>query len=614
MAKCTSVKGFSKEKELGKRAVIYARFSSDAQKEVSIDRQIEACQQYIEYKGYELVDTYTDYARSASHDTQKRTNFIRMLNDSDDKEFDVVVAYALNRISRERNAKYYTYKDRLESNNVRIEYATETNDNAIAEAVQVHMSSEYVVQLRTYTVDGMRKNAEKGYFNGGYLPPGIKAIDAGKEGKEYAIDEETAPYIRNAFDMYVSGISTSHIAAYLNGHGVRNGKGNKMTANNVNTFIKNPIYIGIKVSVFDNEAAQGEITTEEIFEPIIPVDVWNKAQIVHQKRHHKGKTEAHRDQYILRGKLFCGTCGEEMVVDAGTSRGNDRNKTKGKTKYYYTCRNRKYWKKYNVQKCSKKPVGKEFVENAVLQIVTDFIWNEEEIAAITKKLEAEEKKKGPSPHKKEVQNLLIKHRSELNAYMDAYAKTLNDIWLTRVDEQTAIIKDLETELKDINRIEKTEMSAEDFYNSVMTIKAAWDSLRSTADGRLKIVDRFVERVYIYDADPQKPNKYTIKVIIRTDPNSDFNTEVTVETDVSSIMMTPGSPSKQLTLLGGLLVFSGRESNRARAQREKRSGGSFWRPRACRRRGSAVSGRFSPGSPKKARFGVLFSMMVALSGK
>ena len=61
------------------KAVIYARYSSDRQREESIEGQIRECREYAEKNGIQVVDTYIDRALSASKDTDKRLNFLRMI-------------------------------------------------------------------------------------------------------------------------------------------------------------------------------------------------------------------------------------------------------------------------------------------------------------------------------------------------------------------------------------------------------------------------------------------------------------------------------------------------------------------------------------------------------
>jgi site-specific DNA recombinase len=65
------------------RAVIYARYSTDMQRQASIDDQSEVCRRYIESQGWVLVDTYADPATSGS--SAFRPGFQRLCADVGDR-------------------------------------------------------------------------------------------------------------------------------------------------------------------------------------------------------------------------------------------------------------------------------------------------------------------------------------------------------------------------------------------------------------------------------------------------------------------------------------------------------------------------------------------------
>jgi site-specific DNA recombinase len=82
------------------RAVVYARYSSEHQREASIEDQVRTCKARIEAEGWTLIATYSDYAQSgASH---LRPGYQKLLADARDGSFDVVVAEALDRLSRDQ--------------------------------------------------------------------------------------------------------------------------------------------------------------------------------------------------------------------------------------------------------------------------------------------------------------------------------------------------------------------------------------------------------------------------------------------------------------------------------------------------------------------------------
>lgn len=110
------------------RGVIYARYSSDNQREESIEGQIRENMAFAKKNGIDIVGTYIDRALSAK--TDNRPEFQRMIKDSTKKNFDVVIVWKLDRFSRNRydSAKY---KAMLKKNDVKIVSATEASPRGL---------------------------------------------------------------------------------------------------------------------------------------------------------------------------------------------------------------------------------------------------------------------------------------------------------------------------------------------------------------------------------------------------------------------------------------------------------------------------------------------------
>ena len=82
-------------------AVIYARYSSDKQNEMSIEGQIEECRKYAEENDLIVLQEYVDRALTATSD--KRPNFLRMIDDSRERNFEIILVYQLDRFARNKN-------------------------------------------------------------------------------------------------------------------------------------------------------------------------------------------------------------------------------------------------------------------------------------------------------------------------------------------------------------------------------------------------------------------------------------------------------------------------------------------------------------------------------
>ena len=79
------------------KAVIYARYSSDSQREESIEGQLRECTEFAERNGITILRSYIDRALSAR--TADRPEFQNMIKDSEQKLFDVVLSFVTNTLS-----------------------------------------------------------------------------------------------------------------------------------------------------------------------------------------------------------------------------------------------------------------------------------------------------------------------------------------------------------------------------------------------------------------------------------------------------------------------------------------------------------------------------------
>jgi len=105
-----------------KTAVIYARYSSDNQNEQSIEGQLRVCQDYAQRNDILILNTYIDRAMTGTNDN--RPDFQKMIKDSNNKEFEYIIVYKIDRFSRN---KYETakYKKILKDNGVKLLSAME---------------------------------------------------------------------------------------------------------------------------------------------------------------------------------------------------------------------------------------------------------------------------------------------------------------------------------------------------------------------------------------------------------------------------------------------------------------------------------------------------------
>ena len=123
-------------------AIIYARYSSEGQREESIEGQLRECKEYAELNNTTVIGTYLDRALSAK--TDDRPEFQKMIHDSVKKQFEVVLVWKLDRFSRNR-IDSATYRAILKRNGVRVVSAKENisdgPEGIILEAMLEHTRS-----------------------------------------------------------------------------------------------------------------------------------------------------------------------------------------------------------------------------------------------------------------------------------------------------------------------------------------------------------------------------------------------------------------------------------------------------------------------------------------
>ena len=325
-------------------AVIYARYSSDNQREESIEGQIRECTAYAEKNGITVIKHYIDRAFSAK--TDNRPEFQQMIKDSGKKLFDVVLVWKFDRFARNRFDSA-NYKMILKKNGVHLisvmEPIAEGSQGILVETLLEGMAEYYSAELSEKVIRGQTENALKGKCTGGTGTIGYKIDDD----KFYHLDPLTAPLVLEAFQRYDNGDKMVEIVNFLNDKGVRNMLGGKMTHSSVNTMLKNRRYIG--------ELSFRDIVVPDAIPVIVPKDLFDRVQKRLDKNKRAPACGKADEEYLLTTKLFCGKCGALMFGESGTS-------ATGRTYYYYKCANVKRRKG-----CNKKTVQKDWLEDLVVR-------------------------------------------------------------------------------------------------------------------------------------------------------------------------------------------------------------------------------------------------------
>jgi site-specific DNA recombinase len=270
------------------KAVIYARYSCDNQREKSIDGQLRECKEFAERKGMILVDTYIDRAMSAK--TDNRPEFQGMIKDSEKGFFDTVIVWKLDRFARNRYDSAHN-KATLRKNGVKVisstEVISEGAEGIILESVLEVYAEYYSAELSEKVIRGMTENALKCQYNGGFVPVGY-TVD---ENKHYQIDELVAPLVREAFIMYVNGKQIKEIVSFFSENGVLSSQKKPMTKTTVSTILQNRKYMG--------EYQYRDVVVPDGIPAIISQDLFSMAQQRLEKNRYAPSSYKSHEKYLL---------------------------------------------------------------------------------------------------------------------------------------------------------------------------------------------------------------------------------------------------------------------------------------------------------------------------
>lgn len=338
-----------------KTAVLYARYSSDKQREASIDDQLRVCHDYCEVEGIEVIKAYTDYALSGK--TDQRPQFRQMIANA--PESDYVVVYMFDRFSRDRYDSA-TYKKALRECGVRVISATEkvedTPEGGLQEGLLEILSEYYVADLARKVRRGMEGNALKAK-NNGYK---IFGYATDPQTRKYVIDDVEAEVVREVFARYIDGESQLSIANKLASEGWTTSTGAPVESNWVRRILGREAYTGIY--------QWGGIRVEGGMPQIISKETFRRAQTTPRAKTRKNEKWA---KYRLSGKLYCGLCGKRMHGFGGTGK-------TGRRYYYYGCKEK--------GGCHRSGVRREYVEDALADVVLRVTADEEQMRELARRV------------------------------------------------------------------------------------------------------------------------------------------------------------------------------------------------------------------------------------
>ncbi len=326
------------------RCAIYTRVSTDEQARSeysSLDRQREVCAAYVDIhreKGWHLVQVYEDGGYSGKD--LNRPGLQELVQDLSEGKIDAIVTYKIDRISRSLK-DFYDFWEVLKDHNVTFASATQhfdTSDSSGMLMLNILLSfAQFEREVtRERTLSKMAGRAEKGLWNGGYVPIGF---DYAADTQELRPSEQEAPIVSFLFQRITETKSPSLVAKEANSRGYRTKRrsivtrdgtsksvgGNRFDEDTVKAIIQNPLYKGF--IRYDGKLFPGNHL------PLVEPETWDAAnRACGRMRDDDGVRFKDDHIHLLKGIAKCGVCGTAMTpYPAG------KKDKAGKPYLYYAC-------------------------------------------------------------------------------------------------------------------------------------------------------------------------------------------------------------------------------------------------------------------------------------
>lgn len=476
-------------------AAIYSRKSIATGKGESIENQIDSCKDYIKrfYPSVTEFKIYEDEGFSGSN--TNRPKFQQLLKDAKNKEFNILICYRLDRISRSV-ADFATTYSLLEENSISFISINEQFDTATPMGRAMMNISATFAQLERETIaervrDNMIYLAKTGRWLGGQEPYGYKAektiyLDQNFEEKtlmKLSPIEEELKIIKLIYEKYIEFNSITQVSNFLIDCGVKGKNGGDWSTIQVSRILYNPLYVKSDINTHNHLREQGinvygdpngsgyltynktkkKRTSRDISEwiaavskhdGIIDSETWLMVQtLLNNNKSKKVKRLGTSDNSsLLTGILKCSFCNSNMIIKQGKMSVKE-----GKRIDYYVCSKKDSTKG---KACNNKNIRIDRLDKIVIDQLKNYNKNSL-ISALESALSTTDDSDDNTKHQtltalieeneKKISNLVKQLSLSTNETVsEIIMKEINNI-----SKENSIIKDkLST---NTNKIEKTRM-------------------------------------------------------------------------------------------------------------------------------------------------------------
>lgn len=379
-------------------AIAYIRQSDQRQDKEDISEltQLRKIEQFCEFNGYKLVKVFKDIDYSGFRiDYTKRPGLMESLQFIEERDtVKKFVFFNLSRLTRLKKdfQKLYeilkTHKIDICSASEAVDFST-PNGRLIA-GFFVDLNEYYSDNLSEIMNENKRTNAEKGRWNGGPPPFGLKKVENGFE----EVFEKSI-YVRKAFEMALAGKGPYLIARWLNENEVSSETGKEWSARRVRYMLTNPTY-----------AAKQK--WKDKYYPLAncpEIVNWDTFNYIQSTLFGKEKAWKGKQRQLLTSMLICPECGSKM---------HSRHFSSKKDRRKYVCN-----RKTSLGNCQSPNYDQNTLNEAVIKLISDMAENKYGFQSVLSEIEGE----------KQEANSFSKLQDELANINRAEQKIFDDYYL-----------------------------------------------------------------------------------------------------------------------------------------------------------------------------------------
>ena len=348
-------------------AVIYARYSSVKQDEMSIEAQVRACREYAASKGYRVIKVYSDEAISGKGTkTAQRKQYQAMLKDSAKQQFEIILVHKYDRVAR-NVGEHVNLEMRLSENGVSLIAVAQdfgfSKEAKIMKTLMWSLSEYYIDNLSEEVKKGHKEIALRGKHNGGYAPFGYDVVN-----QEYVINSTEAEYVKKMFYCAVHKLGFTDLINEMELNSIFGKRGKPIKYPQIYEILRNEKYTGVYAYSPQEEPVRAlrrtkpnAIKIENALPKIIDKTLFDEVQSIMNERKQTGV----KSDYLCSGLVYCGHCGAKMYGMTTHRKGHE------------------YKVFYCPKKCGTGTVSMDFIDREVKLYLADLLSEKTQAAVST---------------------------------------------------------------------------------------------------------------------------------------------------------------------------------------------------------------------------------------